>query len=1657
MNENNKSKKTSVIIAVIVCVLILAAVGLTIFFLLNREEKPLLSDENETAKTSESIPDGFKLEIIPTRNTPEGIEIDTEFIVRTSSSMKISELTDCLAIKNGENYKLRESGTEREYIMSPGSLLKYDSIYRIEFKSGDDRAVSFAFQTVENFKVVGTTPGSETYNIPLKSGIEITFNERIEGGFRDYFTITPYVSGKIENVGNTYIFIPDSLMPNTRYEITVKKGIKSAESGKVLEEDYNFYFWTQWDNIPDSVSISGDAYETFLPDDEIFVELYAAGVFLEKTYNVEIYELNNSDTFEYLNAEKLYRESAKELSDLKFIGSLETRLLNIENENYYSYVSNSYIMLDQTLPNGRYLIKITTENADKIHELYKFIQVSPLSVYSAAIDGEMLFWINDAATGQPAAGAEIAAGQSKIVTDGDGLAVLKTPQTEMLSVTVNYADYPAFVYMTDSRTPAVLDMRSRYYHYVYTDRKAYRPTDTIDVFGVMRERYGEYKITRNDRITLKIGNMTEIPLTLDKYGSFNVKIPISDMKGYLSLEIYFNGEYVDSEYVNIVDYDNAKYLIDAATDRFAYRPGETAEVGVSVETYDGAPVEGLEIMRNTEIVGMTDDSGKAAVTEYAQKYSWNSSWQPYTNSFYYNIGRTENKIQYVSVPYVFIPSDIMLEHEIVSGSEIAFTSNFIEREAIEQAVEESWYNVYWIQPDLYRGDSVDINFTVEVHKREYIRTKIGERYDYINKVNVPKYEYSTSDTVYGTYNYKTINGKISVTGLPVSDDSYVYYYAIINYNDTEGNPIEFRIWYGGYSWRYDYQSSIKNYYFDVHNSDNQSIYSLRLNETGYVKLNDYNNDSREIVDGKILAVLCHSKNAVVSKNIGSPNGTPITFTEDCIFNVRVIGAYFDGKYIYPITYGRDITYDYSEKTLDFDFSFDKESYAPGDEVTAEIKVTDENGKPKKTLVNLSVVDESVFAEYENYANMPSRYYYSIYSYIYYTYYASYTQHEFLTGGGAEMGDGGSGDYMMRKDFTDNPAFISVETDDNGIAKITFELAEKITSWRVTVHGVTEDNFVGNAKQNIISSLPFAVDLVMNNEYIIGDDISVTVKPQGRQYKYNQTDVSYTVEILSAGSVVASNAGTSKSAFAFNAGKLPEGNYTIRVTAETDSYGDGMEKEFSVIKSGVLLPLTARDIISESNANMRKYDIKTSPVRVTIYNYDMSFIMKTLRSCVSYSSRRTDYIAANVFYRRFIDSIYKKEPLNISQTDYNGADLGYAAWKSELVYGSSDILYSARFYACFPESAADYNKKEIRKYVYTDCLLYNDNKKRLKNMTPEFKDNEYLELNRAAGYLTLAALGDTVLLEIYEQINIIYNSADQAKFTESYQSCMRVLYYAAALTALGDDIKAGELMERYKPSEKLYNKTSDKATRDMWREYINTLTLYINTRIDQDEAYRYLREMENEPNQYVSDVCEKINFVRYFTFKGGTRSEIEYTLGNATRKAVFENYDMLELTLTKEQFDALNVKHISGNTEVYMSFYGTPENLDAQKNKISIEKQILSSDEFRKQFNNYIAAEEEFAYYIVFKINLPARGYYTIYDRLPGNMRYLNTNLLYSGNYYVNNPEKQFVNISVYTESGGEITVVYNASKISDADAVTEKAYISSSWNFDVDSIWGASK
>src|SRR6266478_51147 len=72
--------------------------------------------------------------------------------------------------------------------------------------------------------IVGTLPADGSTDVPVSTGVEITFSGSDLGNPQSYFSIEPSVSGRFETHKNTLVFIPAQLRPATTYRVSVSKG-----------------------------------------------------------------------------------------------------------------------------------------------------------------------------------------------------------------------------------------------------------------------------------------------------------------------------------------------------------------------------------------------------------------------------------------------------------------------------------------------------------------------------------------------------------------------------------------------------------------------------------------------------------------------------------------------------------------------------------------------------------------------------------------------------------------------------------------------------------------------------------------------------------------------------------------------------------------------------------------------------------------------------------------------------------------------------------------------------------------------------------------------------------------------------------------------------------------------------------------------------------------------------------------------------------------------------------------------------------------------------------------------------------------------------------------------------------------------------------------
>jgi hypothetical protein len=499
---------------------------------------------------------------------------------------------------------------------------------------------------------------------------------------------------------------------------------------------------------------------------------------------------------------------------------------------------------------------------------------------------------------------------------------------------------------------------------------------------------------------------------------------------------------------------------------------------------------------------------------------------------------------------------------------------------------------------------------------------------------------------------------------------------------------------------------------------------------------------------------------------------------------------------------------------------------------------------------------------------------------------------------------------------------------------------------------------------------------------------------------------------------------------------------LRVSSEADVSGDALtdviEEKISVADSDTMLSLTERHTLNETSPSLQtEYSGMASPVNVTLTNADILPLLEIMYSTQDYYSNRTDYMAGNAYSRAFWNRI-GGEPVKMSLQDEPSLARVLSSQSNgipEVDYGEAEMLYTARFVAALPELV---NAEQIKNYINYSGKLYDYGTDTI--TTP---GDAYFEVERAAGYLALAALKQPVLLEIQSQIALIENASDQESFFDTYEGRLRVMLYAAALCAIGDDAKAAYLIEKYcaVPIEGL-----DETKTEM----LAALGLFCQTVLDAPAAMQKLAE-NKEPNKFVSDVLERIFFLKTAVPVSGVVSEVSYTLDGATETVVLNNFECVHLVVTAEQYDALNVTRVSGNTNVNVAFAGSPANLPDSLNAIKITKAVEPYEGYDGMYKVTITLHEDPGH----KLDDGKYYYYTIYDRVPSNMRFTEPGLA-DGDRSWATAEGQHVNIWAYTRGNQtSYSFYYYTMLISDAEAVIPEAYISR--NFNLANAWGSAK
>ncbi len=193
----------------------------------------------------------------------------------------------------------------------------------------------------------------------------------------------------------------------------------------------------------------------------------------------------------------------------------------------------------------------------------------------------------------------------------------------------------------------------------------------------------------------------------------------------------------------------------------------------------------------------------------------------------------------------------------------------------------------------------------------------------------------------------------------------------------------------------------------------------------------------------------------------------------------------------------NILVDTESKRLNLEIKTDKERYHAGEEVTLNLKTTNQEGEGLPAEVSIAVVDESILALKSRNLEDLVDYFYAkrglkiknAQSLVYFIERLNVKAQKGEKGGG-----GGPEDSLLikkRGEFKDTAVWEpNIQTDESGEAKITFTLPDNLTTWQILAIGATNQTIVGSAEKDFITTKDLIIRPILPRFLVMNDTLQI---------------------------------------------------------------------------------------------------------------------------------------------------------------------------------------------------------------------------------------------------------------------------------------------------------------------------------------------------------------------------------------------------------------------------------------------------------------------------------------------------------------------------------------------------------------------------------------
>ena len=1180
-----------------------------------------------------------------------GIDTESAFILRTPSGYAAPPQVSI----DGQPLPDVAREDDNTFTVTPAVPLAPNSVYVFRLTSASGREVSWAFQTSVRFEITSTLPRNESANVPVRTGIEVNFSFGEEVNISDYFKISPHVEGDFIYRDSTTIFTPKTPLAYSQiYTVTIQDGVKlpsfSETAGEVTfsfetapapdRKPYNprwesrvhfsnryvefpsfeqpkVGFWLNFSNQRRRPAVTMTLYRFADRDEAINA--------VNKTANFPYWSHFSSEEF-YIDPSKMEEISSEVVTERQ--GDPE-RMWGAETYT-----------LPEALPQGFYLLMATTDdNPEEYRYGQVVIQVTDIATQIIADSDKALLWLNDMNTGSPIkASVYEPVSETTVESTEYGIAVLEhkleagnhlivsAGALEGVVFIINgyfqsfwggwgyYDDYEVSYDMPMARSimPPIynnISAHNTYWTALQLDRTLFQRSDTVSLWGFVQNRAADESIshvtavlketawwmrpgaTEND--TLHTQNISV------QNGAYSgeLRLPNIDPGSY-ELLIYHGDIRLNSVYFTVMDYVKPPYQLTVSADTKAIFAGQEVTFTARTEFFEGTPVPDLDISYNSSGWGLSpnvnsrEKTNLEGVVEITQRPVADRADIQGERSYSFSAEATLPEIgwTYEQASVRVFVNDIAVRPRatrIEKNATLTVEINDITLDRLNDGTSEHWSD-YLSEPTANKKVNADI---FEIY---WERVQDGEFYDHITRQTVPRYRHERRENKLQSFEITTNADGVATRDFEIPNTERRTYEARLTVIDGNGRTIRHNVYIGR-----DYSSFYRE-------AGNNRLYLYGAEREGYdigdnVELTIMRG-AEPLEQGNFLFVVV--QNGILSYHIGK-NTLDMVFGEEHVPNATVYAYHFNGHvYNSGGQMSQRLRYNPTNRELVISITTDKDVYRPGEIPSFIVKTTDTDGNPKAANVNISLVDEALFAlmNYEVdtlamlYGNVSDNLRLSMATHL--TYVSDGIEDmdgmvamstDSAMGAPApqmarnrlmaevsmdmaeeESGGDRGGNTRIRERFEDTAIFASVRTDSSGSAVLSFPLPDNITSWRATASGISNDLYAGNIVQPVRVTMPMFLHHALNRTFLVGDTPTLGVNAYGTSLVGGE-QVEFTVWREDEPLDIRRASGS-----AFERVNIPlwelneEGSGAIIIRAVVAGFDDALKHEYQVVSSHRLI-------------------------------------------------------------------------------------------------------------------------------------------------------------------------------------------------------------------------------------------------------------------------------------------------------------------------------------------------------------------------------------------------------------------------------------------------------------------------------------------------------